>query len=301
MSQAQPERQAVVAGRLVAGERVGDPLFLPAVDADQAERAAQFLQVPGAGGDDDQRAARGQDPGDLGGVARAEDAQHEPGRAVRQRQRPPRVRSDRRRPGVRAGGAPQRGRRQVGAQAGPLRQRVQDAGQVVPGAPGQVHHQGAGPGGAAGPGGVPRGRLREGPGDRPVVPAAQELLAGGDHSGAVAGSGSRPAGGEIDVALAGDVEAVPGRAAQGALGQGKPPGADRAAQAARDSGQRLASPRWRSGGGRVGGRGAHGRTAYWAWAAEPATERRCRSWGGSSRTGSPPGWPPAGRTSRRWR
>jgi hypothetical protein len=99
----------------------------------------------------EQRPLRGEDATGLGGVARPEDAQHQGGRAVRQRQGPPDVRAEGRRPGVSPGGAPQRRDRQVNARALPVRQAVQDTGEVVAGTAGQVDHQ-AGPAGI-----VPRG------------------------------------------------------------------------------------------------------------------------------------------------
>lgn len=63
----------------------------------------------GAWSNDDQRPAVGQDAASLGGVARREDAQHDRGRAIRERERPPDVRAECRRPRVSPGGAPQRG------------------------------------------------------------------------------------------------------------------------------------------------------------------------------------------------
>jgi hypothetical protein len=60
---------------------------------------------------------------------------------VRERQGPPDVRAEGRRPGMRPGGAPQRRDRQVKAHAMPVRQGIQDTGQVVAGPAGQIDHQ----------------------------------------------------------------------------------------------------------------------------------------------------------------
>ena len=84
---------------------------------------------------------RGEEAAGLGGVARPEDAQHQGCRPVCERQGPPDVRAEGRRPGVRPGGAPQRRDRQVNARAMPVRQGVQDTSEVVASTAGQVDHQ----------------------------------------------------------------------------------------------------------------------------------------------------------------
>jgi hypothetical protein len=63
-----------------------------------------------------------------------------------------------------------------------------------------------------------------------VVTAAQEAVAGRDHGAGVAGAWPRPAGGQVDIAVAGDVEAVMAAARQPAAVQVQRAGADRAAQ-----------------------------------------------------------------------
>ena len=78
--------------------------------------------------------------------------------------------------------------------------------------------------------------------DRLVVPAAEKAVTGHDHHGRVRGTRPAPAGGEVDIALAGDVEAVPAAAGQLAPVQAHLTGADRAPQVA-DSRSERPAPR----------------------------------------------------------
>ena len=71
--QVQPVGQRLGARPVISGEGVREPLRLALIDADQAERLAQFGQVRLAWRGDDQRAVRGEDAVDLVGVPRAED------------------------------------------------------------------------------------------------------------------------------------------------------------------------------------------------------------------------------------
>jgi hypothetical protein len=73
------------------------------------------------------------------------------------------------------------------------------------------------------------------------VTAAKEPLAGRDHGGGITRAGpARPAGGEVDISLTGDVEAMTAAACQLAAAQLQRPGADRAAQVRGDRRERLA-------------------------------------------------------------
>jgi hypothetical protein len=133
-------------------------------------------------------------------------------------------------------GAAQRRDRQIQAHAVPVRQGIEDAGQVVARPGGQVGDQ-------ARPARIVPGR--ECPhrlGERPVVTSAQEGVARRDHDGGVAGAGSRPARGEVDISVPCDIEAVLAAAGQPAAGELEPAGADRAAQVRGDRGER-AEPR----------------------------------------------------------
>lgn len=224
MVQAQRVAHAGDAGSGVATVGVGEPPGLALVDADQAERPPEFGQVAGARRGYDQRPPRREEAAGLGGVARPEDAQDQGRRTVRERQGLPDVRAERRRPGVDPGGAPQRRDRQVNARAVPVRQGVQDAGEIVAGPAGQVDHQ-------AGPARIlPCGERPHGRRERRVVTAGEEPFARRDHRGGVGRTGPRPAGHEVDVALTGDVEAMSAAAGQAAAAQVQRPGADRAAK-----------------------------------------------------------------------
>jgi hypothetical protein len=75
-------------------------------------------------------------------------------------------------------------------------------------------------------------------GERPVVTPAEEGAAGRDHGSGVAGTGSRPAGGEVDVSVPCDVEAVAVAAGQPGSAWAEPAGAGRAAQVRGDCGER---------------------------------------------------------------
>ena len=114
----------------------------------------------------------------------------------------------------------------------PVRQGLKDAGQIVAGPGGQVGHQ--------------AGRARivldrecaQSLGERPVMTPAEEGAACRDHGSGVTGPGSRPAGGEVDVPVPCDVEAVAAAAGQPGAARAEPAGAGRAAQVRGDRGER---------------------------------------------------------------
>src|SRR3984885_11463378 len=101
----------------------------------------------------------------------------------------------------------------------------------------------AGPGGQVG---HQAGRARivldcecaQGFGERPVVTSAEEGAACRDHGRGVAGPGSRPAGGEVDVSVPCDVEAVAAAAGQPGAAWAELACAGRAARGTGDRGER---------------------------------------------------------------
>jgi hypothetical protein len=210
-------------GRGVTAERVGEPLRLGRVNADQAERPAEFPQVSGVRCGDDQCTVSRQEAVDLGRVARPEDAQHQSGRVRRERKALPDVRRESRRSRMCPGGTSQRRDGQVDAQSGPAGECVQYPGQVVAGPAGQVHREPV-----RGSVALRRQRL-ECRGQRPVVPAAEEAFARCHHRDGVTGAGPGPACAQVDVAVAGDIEAVLATAGELAAGQVHQAAADRAA------------------------------------------------------------------------
>ena len=74
-------------------------------------------------------------------------------------------------------------------------------------------------------------------GERGEVAAAEEVRAGGDHLRGVGGAEVSVAGQQVGVALPGDVERVPGRAAQGRPVDGEVAGAEGAAEVRNDIGE----------------------------------------------------------------
>ena len=202
-----------------------ETLGLGGVDRDRRFEPGQVVR---AGGDHQQPAGRPQHPVELGPVARREDVEHQVGRAVGQRQAVPGVGGDRVRPRMGPGGPPDRRGGDVQGQPDVAGQPVQDRRQVVTGACPDIHDEAIRRREVDCRGGE---RIR----DRPEVAGRQNRRPGRDHVGRV-GAGRDPAGQQVHVSLTGQVEAVPGGAAQPAreLRQGVP--ADRASQPGHDLG-----------------------------------------------------------------
>jgi hypothetical protein len=192
----------------VRPERRGETAGLVGVDLQQPERADQLAQVVGGRGDDDQPPARPQHPRDLRAVARGEDDQHPVDGGRADRQPGPGVADDRQRPRVGAGRAPGGVPRGVEEHADRAGQPVEDAGQVLPGAPAEVEQR-------AGWGVVPRGDgVPQRAGHAGVVAGGEEGDPVGDHRRGVAGRRDVPGRQQRDVPLPCPVEGVPGRTAQ---------------------------------------------------------------------------------------
>ena len=244
--------------REVPAQAGGDPVGLVRVHPQQVERVHQLGEVVGVGRDHQQRAGRVEHPVELRAVARGEDVEQHGGRGVRERQSLPGVGERGGGPGMRAGRAAQR---RLGHVQGQTRRRPaappapRRGSRPVP-APASTTRGYASTSGIAR---VPTGGFRRGGGeggrDEVVVPGGEEVRPGGDHLGAVADVRGAP-GEQVDVPLAGDVEAVPARAAQRTGGAGGRLGqrlaADRAAQPVEDAGVHVRPP-LRAAAGRLGG------------------------------------------------
>ncbi len=164
-----------------------------------AEGLAHLLEVLGQRRHDDPAPAGPQHAGDLADAARSEHRRHEVDGTGREGQSAPHVRTDGGDAGVGARGPAQRRGRGLdddARSAGGL----DDGREVVPGPPADVDDE---------PGDGAVGERRR---DGCVVPGAEERVAGGDHPGVVPARGATD--GEVDVPLAGEVEAVPRNASQ---------------------------------------------------------------------------------------
>jgi hypothetical protein len=196
---------ALAGQREVRAQLPGQALLLAVVDGQQLQRPHELAQMLGRGRDHEQRARGAQNAAQLGAVARREHVEHQCGRRVRDRQRPPRIAADRADPRVRAGRAAQRELRAVQGQPRPARQLVKHGGQVVTGARPDISH-------AAGRRPGPAGRARRPAqlgGQARVVARRQEVLAGLHHRGGVAAGWGAPGREQAHITLPGDVEGVP--------------------------------------------------------------------------------------------
>jgi hypothetical protein len=172
--------------------------------------------------DHDERPFRAQHAVELSGVARSEDVDEQVDRPARERPRPPHIPSRGSSPRMGPRGAAQRSGRGVHDETAGPRYAVEHPGQVLAGAAAGIDDEPAHRGQqAVGERGDP---VRQ----RPEVPGGQERMPVGHHARAV--SGQRAAGRQGEVAVAGDVERVPLRAAhRGGLALQLSP-ADRAQQ-----------------------------------------------------------------------
>ena len=169
----------------------------------------ELLKMVGRRCHDRQCPARTQNARELRGVARREDVQAEIDARVAERHGVPDIAGHRRDPRMRANRVSKRCSGCVERDAPRGRQRVQDRREVVAGACTDVENQRR----------IVRGRIGGGTdecrGQRREVARLEDRGAGGDHRGVIAGHGTPTRGAERHVSVAGDVEGMPARAAQG--------------------------------------------------------------------------------------
>jgi hypothetical protein len=192
-------------------EGVGQPFRFHRIHPQQIERVHQFGEMVDGRGDDDEHTVRSEDARELRSVPGREDIGQHTDRRVVDRQRPPDIGHDRVGSGVGARGSPSGGLRRVDREPVRRRHAVEDAGEMMPGAGAGVQHETSAPGG--------RGNVTYRRSDGGEVTGGEKPGAGRDHRGAVAGMG-QGSGSELDVPLAGGIEAVPGRAAHRGVGRG---------------------------------------------------------------------------------
>lgn len=187
------------------GQSGGQALWFSRVDREQTKGFDEFTQVVPGRGDHDEQAVRSQDPVELRGRPRGEDIEYHLGRGGRDREAAPDVGADGKCPVVGAGGPAQRRFRDVDSQAMAGTVGVEDRGEVVSGAGSDVNHQALGG----------RGYGRDDrPGHRAEVPGCGQVDSGRDHFRGVTRMGDLAAT-KIHISLAGQVEAVAGRAPEG--------------------------------------------------------------------------------------
>jgi hypothetical protein len=198
-----PGEPAAVEDVQVLSELGGEALVLVGVDAEQAKRLDELLQVIARRRDEQGDAAWAENPGDLSGVTRGEDIQDNSGGAVPKRQGRPDIGSDGSDTRMEPRRPAQSGLRDVEGEPKRVREAVQQAPEIPTRARSEVDDE-------------RRARLpeslghptRDRFGDWLEVACFQEPLAGVHHVGGVAAVGTSGSGEQAQVALAGHVEGV---------------------------------------------------------------------------------------------
>ncbi len=197
-------------GAKPATQRRVQAMILVGVDADEAKRIDELGQVCGAWCHYEQRPGGPEDPVELGAVAGSENVQHHVGAGVGEGQPAPRVADGCHGTAVRAGGAPRGGLGHVDGESVVRGQPAEYGHEVVARSRADVDYQT----GRLRPTGCGVGcGFRDCPRQEGEVARVEELGPRSDHLGRL-GRAGRTSRQQVDVALPGQVEAVPARAAQ---------------------------------------------------------------------------------------